>query len=207
MITDLLNWLESATSSPWFYLAIFAIALFDSVIPAVPSETTMILGGIAAGQGELIIALVIVLGAIGAFCGDNLAYQLGLRASDFLKRRLFSSEKGAERLAKAASQIEKRGGPLLITARFIPGGRTAMTASSGITKQPLDWFLKWDAIAAVLWASYAGGLGYIFGDTFEDDHTKAFYWAFGAALGVTALIEAVRWLRERRNHEPQTGHA
>lgn len=207
MITDLLNWLESATSSPWFYLAIFAIALFDSVIPAVPSETTMILGGIAAGQGELFIALVIVLGALGAFCGDNLAYQLGLRASDFLKRRLFSTEKGEKRLAAASAQIEKRGGPLLITARFIPGGRTAMTASSGITKQPLDWFLKWDAIAAVLWASYAGGLGYIFGETFEDDHTKAFYWAFGAALGVTALIEIVRWLREQRTHSSTSQNA
>ena len=157
----------------------------------------MILGGIAAGQGELIIAVVILLGALGAFAGDNLAYQLGLRASDFLKRRLFSSEKGQARLAGAAAQIEKRGGPLLITARFIPGGRTAMTASSGITKQPLDWFIKWDAVAAILWASYAGGLGYIFGEQFADDHTKAFYLAFGAALGVTALIEVVRWIRHR----------
>lgn len=198
MITDLLDWLEAATSSPWFYLAIFAIALLDSVIPVVPSETTMILGGIAAGQGELIIVLVIVLGALGAFAGDNLAYQLGMRASDFLKRTLFKSEKGAERLAAAAVQIEKRGGPLLITARFIPGGRTAMTASSGITRQPLDWFIKWDSIAAILWATYAGGLGFIFGEQFEDDHTKAFYLAFGAALGVTALIEVVRWVRERR---------
>lgn len=198
MITDILNWLESATSSPWFYLVIFAIALLDSVIPAVPSETTMILGGIAAGQGELIIALVIVLGALGAFAGDQLAYQLGLRASDFLKRRLFSTEKGEERLANASKQIAKRGGPLLITARFIPGGRTAMTCSCGITQQPLGWFIKWDIIAAILWASYAGGLGFIFGERFEDDHTTAFYLAFGAALGITVLIEIVRWVLERR---------
>ncbi len=198
MLTDLLDALESATTSPWFYLAIFGIAMLDSVIPVVPSETTMILGGIAAGQGKLFIVLVIVLGALGAFTGDNLAYQLGSRASSWLRRTLFSSAKATDRLERAAAQIEKRGGPLLITARFIPGGRTALTCSAGITKQPLPWFIKWDAIAAVLWATYAGGLGYFFGDRFEDDHTKAFYLAFGAALGITALIEGVRWLRERR---------
>ncbi len=203
MISDLLDLLESASTSPWFYVAIFFIALFDSVIPVVPSETTVILGGIAAGQGKLFIVFVILLGAAGAFAGDNLAYQLGSRASGFLRRRLFSGEKGEQRLARAADQIEKRGGPLLITARFIPGGRTALTASSGITHQPLDWFVKWDIVACVLWATYAGVLGFIFGDRFKDDHTTAFYLAFGAALGITVLIEAVRWVRHR-NAPPDT---
>lgn len=197
MISNLLDGLETASTSPWFYLAIFAIAMLDSVIPAVPSETSVILGGIAAGQGHLLIPLVILMGAGGAFVGDNIAYQLGFRASDFLKRTLFGSEKAADRLERAGAQIEKRGGPLLITARFIPGGRTALTCASGITKQPLDWFIKWDAVAAVLWATYAGGLGYLFGDRFKDNHTKAFYMAFGAAVGITVLIEIVRWVRER----------
>lgn len=197
MFSNFFDGLESASTSPWFYLAIFAIAAFDSVIPIVPSETTVILGGIAAGQGHLFIVAVIFVGALGAFLGDNVAYQLGLRASDFLKRTLFSSEAGRDRLERASAQIEKRGGPLLITARFIPGGRTALTCSSGITKQPIDWFLKWDAVATILWATYAGGLGYIFGEQFKDDHTTAFFLAFGAALGITALVEIVRWVRER----------
>lgn len=197
MFSNFFDGLESASTSPWFYLAIFAIAAFDSVIPIVPSETTVILGGIAAGQGHLFIVAVIFVGALGAFLGDNVAYQLGFRASDFLKRTLFKSDAGRDRLERASNQIEKRGGPLLITARFIPGGRTALTCSSGITKQPIDWFLKWDAVAAVLWATYAGGLGYIFGEQFKDDHTKAFFLAFGAALGITALIEILRWVRER----------
>lgn len=197
MLTDFFDALQSASSSPWFYLAIFAVALFDSVIPIVPSETTVILGGIAAGQGELFIGLVILMGAFGAFVGDNVAYQLGFRASDFLKRTMFGSEKGADRLNRASKQIEKRGGPLLITARFIPGGRTALTCASGITKQPLEWFFRWEVAATLLWATYAGGLGFIFGDRFKDDHAKAFYLAFGAALGITALIEAGRWVQGR----------
>lgn len=69
ILTDLLDFLESISSSPWFYAAIFAVAFLDSVVPVVPGETTVILGGIAAGQGELSLVLVIVVGAIGAFSG------------------------------------------------------------------------------------------------------------------------------------------
>ncbi len=38
-------------------------------------------------------------------------------------------------------------------------------------------------------------LGFFFGDRFEDDHTTAFWWAFGTALSVTVLIEVVRYGR------------
>jgi membrane protein DedA with SNARE-associated domain len=78
LLDSMLDWLESFSSSPWFYAVIFAIALLDSVIPVVPSETTVILGGIAAGQDNLSIVLVIGLGALGAFVGDSSAYGLGL---------------------------------------------------------------------------------------------------------------------------------
>ena len=58
-------------------------------------------------------------------------------------------------------QIRRRGGLLLLTARFIPGGRTAMTISCGLTGQPfLAWFTRWDLLATFLWASYAGLLGF-----------------------------------------------
>lgn len=197
MITDILDQLESISSSPWFYLAIFSIAFLDSVIPIVPGETTVILGGIAAGQGELLIGLVIVCGAIGAFAGDTTSYFIGRKASGPLQRGILSSDKWQERLAGAARQLEKRGGPLLITARFIPGGRTAITLSSGITERPYPWFGKWIAVATIIWATYAAGLGYFAGNRFKDDHTTAFLVAFGTALAATALIELVRWLRDR----------
>ena len=87
---------------------------------------------------------------------------------------------------------------LLITARFIPGGRTALTVSSGITRQPRPWFVGWIALAVLIWATYAGLLGYIGGKTFKDDHTTAFLVAFGTALAANALIEGMRFVRKRR---------
>lgn len=198
LANSLLSWIETFTSSPWFYLVLFAIAYLDSVFPVVPSETSVILGGIAAGQGELWIVVVIGLAAFGAFLGDSTAYGLGNRFSDRIRRLLFRGEKGDDRVNRAGEQIRKRGGFLLITARFVPGGRTALTFSCGLTQQPyMPWFVRWDAIAVIIWASYAGLLGFFFGDRFEDDHTTAFWWAFGTALSVTVVIEIVRWIKDR----------
>ena len=128
---------------PWFLAILFAVALLDSVIPIVPSEFAMIAGGVAAGAGTLIndrpvlsIVLVILAGASGAFVGDSMAYWIGNRSDKLLKRWFFRGETGEKRLFATGEQIRKRGGLLLITARFIPGGRTAMTFSCGLTAQP-----------------------------------------------------------------------
>ncbi|MFV0526196.1 MAG: DedA family protein [Acidimicrobiales bacterium] len=198
VLDNVLTWLDSFSGNPWFYLVIFLIATIDSFFPVVPSETTVILGGLAAGQGDLNIGLVILVGAAGAFLGDGIAYGLGRRFGPTVSRWLFRGEKGPDRLRRAGDQIRKRGGLLLITARFIPGGRTALTFSCGLTRQPyLAWFVRWDAVAALLWAAYAGSLGYYFGDRFKDDHTTAFLYAFGTALSITVLIEAVRYARHK----------
>jgi len=190
--------LTDVSTSPWFYLIIFSVALLDSVVPIVPSESMVIVGGVAAGLGDLYIPLVIVIAAAGAFLGDSLSYLIGRRASAFIDRRYRRSEKGAKRLDWAHSQLEERGGPLLITARFIPGGRTLLTLTCGVTHQNQRWFTKWVGVAAVIWASYASLLGFIGGKTFKDNHAMAFGVAFGMALAATGLIELVRHFRKRK---------
>ena len=50
ILTDLTEWLEDVSAEWWFLLVILGIAFFDSIIPIVPSETTVILGGVAAGR-------------------------------------------------------------------------------------------------------------------------------------------------------------
>ena len=129
---------------------ILAIAFFDSVIPLVPSETAVIIGGVAAGQGDQVLPLVILCGAAGAFLGDNFAYLIGRRfsAGDQPPRRA-TAEDSTRVWNGRSTQIRARGGPLLITARFIPGGRTALTVTSGLTRQSHPWFARWIALAAV----------------------------------------------------------
>lgn len=195
VVTDLTGRLDDIAGNWWFLLVIFAIAFVDSVFPVVPSETAVIMGGVAAGSGNQNVVLVILAGASGAFLGDNFAYLLGRRFSPWITRRAETRPKLARRLGWARNQIRVRGGPLLVTARFIPGGRTALTVTSGLTRQPRGWFARWIAVAAIIWATYAAGLGFVFGNRFKDNHTAAFLLAFGAAVSITVLIEIVRHVR------------
>lgn len=197
-ISDLTDWLSDVSAHWWFLAIILAIAFLDSVIPVVPSETCVIIGGVAASRGEHPIWAVIACAAVGAFAGDHAAYFLGRRASGWFQRRAARKPAFAKRLEWAGTQIRERGGLLLITARFIPGGRTALTLSSGITRQRRLWFAVWIAVAAAIWATYATLLGYLGGKAFEDNHTAAFLVAFAGALSITVVIEVVRHLRTKR---------
>ena len=198
-LSDLFDGLEKVSTSQWFYLVIVAIAFLDSVVPVVPSETAVILGGIAAGQGHLNIVAVIACAAVGAALGDNTAYALGHRFSSRIQAWYARKPKRAAQLAWAENQLRTRGGSLLLTARFIPGGRTVITVTSGITRQPRRRFVLFVALACVVWASYAGVLGYAAGEKFKDNHTKAFIIAFAAALAFSGLLEVVRHLLKKRN--------
>jgi membrane protein DedA with SNARE-associated domain len=193
--TEVSDWIAEVSDNWWFVFVIFTVALLDSVLPIVPGETTVIAGGVAAGTGNQNLALVILAGAAGAFIGDNIAYTIGNQFEGRVREWAERKPARSARLEGSAMQIRRRGGLLLITARFIPGGRTILTISSGITNQPRRWFAGWVAVAGLVWASYAAILGFIFGQAFEDDHAMAFWLAFGTALGLTAIIELIRWVR------------
>ncbi len=185
-------------NSGWSYAIIFALALLDAILPIVPSETAVITAGVLAGSGHLSLPLVILSAAAGAFAGDNIAYFLGRFMGHRINARLFRGEKGGERLAWAESQLKKRGGELIVTARFIPAGRTLVTLTAGGLQMPWPRFAFFDVIAGVVWAVYASMLGYIGGKAFEHRPWIGFLLAFGVALTVTGAIELTRWLLERR---------
>jgi membrane protein DedA with SNARE-associated domain len=201
LINEFFNGLKDFSDSYWFYVIILVIAILDSVIPIVPSETLVIIGGVSAGSGSLSLGWVMACAFSGAFIGDHLSYFLGRRASEPITRRYERTEKGKHRLASVIHQIHERGGMLLITARFIPGGRTILTLACGITKQERKWFTGWIIAAAAVWSTYASLLGFIGGKTFEDNHALAFGFAFGCAISVTGVIELARFILKKRKSQ------
>jgi membrane-associated protein len=183
----------------WTYPFLFLFALFDAVIPIIPSETAVITASVAsATTGRLNIWLIVVVAAIGAVVGDNIGYEVGKRARPWVERR-FSGPKAKERLDWARRQLAERGVGLVIVARFIPGGRTAVTVTAGTTGMNHAKFFFATVISGVLWASYAAALGYFGGTQFEDSPTKALLLATAIALVVGGLTEGIRWLLRRRS--------
>jgi len=96
--------------------------------------------------------------------------------------------------------LDERGAYIILVARFIPGGRVAVTFSSGyIPTFPWRRFVLYDAVACLLWASYAALLGYFGGKTFENHPWLGLGIALGVALSLGFVVEAIRHLRQRRS--------
>lgn len=187
-----------AQASVWAYAVVFLLAVVDAILPVVPSETAVITAGVVAAGGDLSLALVLPAAAAGAFAGDNLAYMIGRRYGKRVTRRFFSSDKARRRIDWAKRSLDRRGGELIAVARFIPGGRTAVTLTAGLTAFSWRRFASYDAAAAILWAAYGGLLGYFGGRAFEKQAWKGLLVALGVALAVTGTVELVRWLQRRR---------
>jgi membrane-associated protein len=185
-------------ASAWAYAVILIFAIFDAILPIVPSETAVITAGVVASAGGLNLPIVIAAAALGAFTGDNTAYLIGRRWGERAKDRFFQGEKAKRRIDWAERQLTERGGELIAIGRFIPGGRTAVTLTAGTLEYPWRRFAFYDAIAALVWALYASFLGYFGGHAFEQAPWKGLALALGIAFAVGGLVEVVRWILKKR---------
>ena len=184
------DWLlEFVGGSSWAYLAIFSIVGIDAFFPLVPGETSVITGGIIASNDELHIALVFAAGMLGAMAGDNVSYMLGRHLGPRAEGRLFASEKAQRRRRWACRQLNDRGPVIIVASRFIPGGRTAVTFSSGALDYPYRRFIAADIAAGALWSAFAAGLGWFGGKSFEESLWKPLGVAAVAAVVVAVLGE------------------
>lgn len=191
MTDTILDLAHDVITSPWIYLLVFGIALLDGFFPVVPSETLVITtGAFAASTGEPDALLLVPVAAAGAVIGDHISYFLGRKAGNGLK--------DGKALRWARREVAERGGLILVVARYIPGGRTATTMTLGATHYPLRKFFLFELLAGISWAVYSVLVGYIGGVAFEEDPFKGLLLGLGIALGVTAVVELVRYARKRK---------
>lgn len=189
--------LHLLSEPPLAYLILFAFCAGDAVFPVLPSESAVILAGVLCVVGELDLATVLAVSAAGAFLGDNTSYAIGRFVGHPVRRRFFDGERGRKTIDWAESQLAKRGGTLVLVARFVPGGRTATTFTCGLTHFSWWRFAFFSAVAAIGWAAYGSLLGYFGGQMFSDHPLLALAVALGIAFSVTLAAEAIRRLRAR----------
>ena len=181
------------------YLIAFGLPALDAILPVLPSESVIIALGVAtAGSTDPRIALLVGCAAAGAFVGDNLCYLLGRRFGHAVGRRFFSTPKGMRAHAWAERSLARHGAQLIVICRFIPGGRTAVTLTCGLTRYPRRSFIMATALAAVIWALYAFFIGRIGGRVFENEPWAGLAAGIGVSIIISAAIEGIRWLWARR---------
>ena len=191
------------------YLITFGVPALDAILPALPGETAIIALGVAtAGSADPRIALLVGCAAAGAFAGDNLSYLLGRRFGPAVRRRFFTTPKAMRAQAWAEGSLARFGTGLIVGCRFIPGGRTVVTLTCGLTGYPQRRFAVATALAAVIWALQAFLIGRIGGRAFTSAPWAGLLIALGISIAISAAIEVIRRLRGsgRRRPPAREGH-
>lgn len=197
-----LNLLEATIASPWLYALIFAVTAVDALFPVVPAETLLIAAGAyAAGDGGPNALALIVVATLAAVVGDFSCHLVG-RGAGPLARRIRRRRRGAKAFAWASRGIHTRGGMIIIAARFIPGGRTAATFTSGTVRYPKSRFLLYAALAGLVWSVYSTGIGYAGGWAFREQPLIGVAVGIAISLVLGFCLESVRRLRESRSQNP-----
>ncbi len=189
---------ELLTGSPWTYVAVLGSIAGSAVFPLLPSESMIVTAGVLAGTGELQLPLVMLAGAIGAFLGDTAGYWLGRGAGQRAIRLVVRGEKGRRSLQWAERALTRRGGPLVVVGRFIPGGRTAVSVAAGALTYPWPRYAVFAGIGSVAWALYGSLIGFLGAEAFRQSTWKALLLALGLATVVGGAAELARRRRQRR---------
>jgi len=176
------------------------MAVVDALLPVVPSEALIIGAGVAAAAGQQDLLVVIGAAALGSFIGETAGYVIGRALGPSVRGRLG----GGRRVAydRVAALLTRRGGTVLLTARFLPGGRTVATLVAGAMNYPTGRFLTFTALGTPLSAAWSAVLGFLGGAAFAEN--PLFGLAFGLSLGTVAglLLGALPKLRARRADRP-----
>lgn len=128
-----------------------------------PGDTLLIAAGIYAKQGKLNIAALIVVAAIAAIAGDNLAYYIGRK----LGPRVFTKDDGLifrrDHIDRAEQVYERFGSKALLVTHFFPVVRTFMPLLAGVARMSYRRFLTFDIIGDTFWAASVTLIGYYVG--------------------------------------------
>lgn len=128
-----------------------------------PGVTVIFLSGFVARGGDVNLALVIALAAIGSFLGDNFDYLIGRRAGKILEEKpLF-----AKPISKVEPLLATHGVWAIFGGRFSAWSRAWIALACGILKFNYFKFAVVSAASATVWTTGWVIGGYLVGGNRE----------------------------------------
>ena len=174
----------------WGYLVIFAAMLLENAGLPLPGETVTLLGGYAAGSGQLNILGVMGAAAGGAVLGDNIGYWVGRRLGWglILKVGRWLGQSPAQ-LEKLRDQFLRHAGKSVLLGRVVAVLRVVAGPMAGAVGMPYPKFLLCNVVGATLWATTMVSLAWLGGRWIPVERMVKGVVEFGlGALVLVALI-------------------
>jgi membrane protein DedA with SNARE-associated domain len=171
------------------YWGIALLMCLENVVPPIPSELIMGLGGIAVAHGRMHFWPLLIAGTIGSTAGNYFWYALGRfvgyrRLEPIVARwsRWLTLEwHDVERLH---AFFQRHGGWVVFVFRFMPTFRTMVSLPAGMLHMGTPRFLIGTFAGAAIWNAVLIGAGYFLGTRFRELET----WVGPAAVAIVAAI-------------------
>lgn len=158
-LTDLQHLLQQ-----WGYLVIFAAMLLENAGVPLPGETITLIGGYAAGSGQLQVLLVIAAAASGAILGDSIGFWIGRRAGwPLLVRMGRLLRRRPEQMEAFREAFLRHSAKSVFFGRFVTVLRVLAGPMAGAVGMPYRLFLICNASGAILWATVMVTLAWLGG--------------------------------------------
>lgn len=185
--------LDHLLASPWAYAVVMALILCDVYLPVLPSGTSLIVATVYAHTGATNEFVLLGCAALASTLGDWLAFRLAARGgSTRIRARLARWRRVARADDRLRATLRGNLGRTVVFARFIPAGRCVVTFASGSDPAIRHRaFQPWSAVAALCWATYTVGLGYLNVLLFQTAWVSAVV-AVAALITVGALLARTR---------------
>lgn len=144
------------------YIAVFVMLLICGFGVPIPEDVTLVAGGVIAGLGHADVHTMFAVGMAGVLVGDGLMFGLGrLYGPRIVKLPGFRRVLTPGRFAKAQDAFHKYGKWVMFVARFLPGLRTPVFFTAGMSHRVsfATWLLM-DGFAALISVPIWVYLGY-----------------------------------------------
>lgn len=180
------------------YLGVGLLVFLEDFGVPVPGETILITAAVFAGIGDLNIFLVAITALIAAVLGDNVGFAIGKYGGHPLVERIgryvFLTP---ARIKKAEDFFRKKGGWLVLVARFIEGLRQANGIIAGLAEMSWKKFLSYNAIGAALWVALWSSIGYYGGSHLNTILKYDLYFSIAAVILIVIYL-IYRFLSHKR---------
>ncbi len=186
------------------YLVICFAMFLENIIPPIPSEIIMPLGGFLVYQGNLNFFFLVIFGLIGTVLGGLPWYYLGKflnekKLADFVESKGKILGITSKDLNKSKLWFDKYGVSLVFWGRLIPGIRTLISVPAGIEMMPLKKFLVWTTLGSLIWVVLLSLLGYLFGENYRviESYVDNFKIFLKPLLIIILVILIFKYLRSK----------
>lgn len=202
MWQSLLAWFESLPNVV-VYLVLGGGAAVENVIPPIPADTFVVLGGFLAAVGDLQARWVFVATWVGNVASALAMYRLGHRyGRALLEGRWGRRFLNVHQLQRLQGFYDRWGTPAIFFTRFLPGLRAAVPVFAGVAHQKF-WSVALPlATASAIWYGalvWAGSLaGHNLGMVLAIIQ-RVNGWLVVVALLVAGALAA--WWWRTRHHE------